>query len=450
MTEAALRIEVGREPGRVWVMEEHPAPHVVVLGGGFGGLAVVRGLEGAGARITLVDRENHHLFQPLLYQVATAGLGAPDIAYPIRSIFARRPDVSVLMDEVRAVDLAARRVQLAGGSLAYDYLVIALGGVTSYFGKPEWEEFAPGLKTVVDAQLIRQRLLGLFEQAEREADPAVRRRLMTLVVVGGGPTGVELAGALAELTRHVLVNDFRRIDPTQTHIVLVDRGDRLLSMMPEPLSEAARRTLVEMGVEVRLQTGVSDLGDGWVQLGAERLEVGMVLWAAGVQANPVTRSLGVELDRAGRVKVAPDLSLPGHSEVFAIGDIATVVDRDGQPVPGIAPAAMQGGGHVARVIREAMHPTRAEGVPRPAFDYWDKGIMATIGRSAAVAKSGPVELTGFLAWVMWLVVHLLFLIGFRNKAVVLVQWAWNYVTYGRGARLMVRPARAPFARSAGA
>ena len=412
--------------------------HVLILGGGFAGLAAARGLSGSGARITLVDRENHHLFQPLLYQVATAGLGAPDIAYPIRSIFHDRPDVTVLMKTVTGLDLAARRVTTTSGDLSYDYLVVATGGVTSYFGHPEWEAFAPGLKSIADAQRIRRQVLSAFERAEITDDPAERRRLMTLVVVGGGPTGVELAGALAELTRHVLVNDFRRIDPESARIVLLDRADRLLSMYPPDLSDNARTTLERMGVEVRLGTGVADLQAGRVDLGNEVIEADNVIWAAGVAAHPLAASLGAELDRAGRVKVGPDLSVPGHPEVFAVGDLAAVTDGSGRPVPGVAPAATQMGSHVARVIRDELSESQAEDTARKPFRYFDKGSMATIGRSAAVFQSGPVKLTGFPAWMAWLLVHLLFLVGFRNKAVVLVQWAWNYVTYGRGARLIVK------------
>jgi NADH dehydrogenase len=416
-----------------------PDTHVVILGGGFAGLAAARGLAGSGVRITLVDRENHHLFQPLLYQVATAGLSAPDIAYPIRSIFQNRPDVTVFLGEATSVDLAQRRVSGPQGSLTYDYLVLATGGVTSYFGHPEWEPFAPGLKTIGDAQRIRRHVLSAFERAEITPDTSERKKLMTLVVVGGGPTGVELAGALAELTRHVLVNDFRHIDPELARIVLLDRAERLLTMYPPDLSENARATLEAMGVEVRLKTGVVNVQQGRVDTGTEVIEAENILWAAGVGASPLTATLGVELDRAGRVKVGPDLSVPGHPEVFAIGDLAAVTDVDGQLVPGIAPAAMQMGSHVARIIREDLDSSKSEKKPRSAFDYLDKGSMATIGRSAAVFKAGPVKLTGFLAWTAWLFVHLLFLVGFRNKAVVLVQWAWNYVTYGRGARLIVRP-----------
>ncbi|MCL4178471.1 MAG: NAD(P)/FAD-dependent oxidoreductase [Verrucomicrobia bacterium] len=413
--------------------------HVVVLGAGFGGLTFCQAFRHPSARITCVDRQNHHLFQPLLYQVATAGLSAPDIAEPIRTILADHRNVSVRFDTVREVHLADREVVLDGGRLHYDYLVLALGGVTSYFGHPEWAECAPGLKTLDDALAIRRNVLLAFERAENEPDPVARQRLMTIAVVGGGPTGVELAGAFAELSRHVLRRDFRQIDPTQARIVLIEATPRILSHLPERLSTSARRHLERLGVEVLTSAPVKQMTHGRMELeGGMTIAADTMIWAAGVRAHPVTASLGVELDRAGRVKVNPDLSVPGHPEVFAIGDLALVLNPRGQPVPGVSPAAMQMARHVARIVtRELADLSRANSLAaRPAFTYVDKGTMATIGRSAAVAKIGALELTGYLAWIGWLFVHLIFLIGFDNRLSVLLQWIYSYLTYKRGARII--------------
>ena len=410
--------------------------HVVVLGAGFGGLTFCQTFDHPDTRITLVDRQNHHLFQPLLYQVATAGLSAPEIAQPIRSILSDRPRVTVLLDTVVDLNLAERKVVLEKNTLSYDYLVLALGGVTSYFGHPEWEQFAPGLKSLDDALRIRRRILLAFEKAENAADVSEHDRLMTIVVVGGGPTGVELAGACAELARHVLKSDFRRIDPTQARIVLIEAGPRVLAHLPPKLSASAQRQLEKLGVEVRTGTKVKNITQGRVELeNGQVIEAENIIWGAGVSATPLTKKLGVELDRAGRVKVNPDLSLPGHPEVFAIGDMALVLDDEGKPVPGVSPAAMQMAKHVARIIRDELELGR-ERAARPAFRYWDKGTMATIGRSAAVAKIGRIEFNGFLAWVAWLFIHLIFLIGFRNRLAVLLQWAYSYVAYKRGARIV--------------
>jgi NADH dehydrogenase len=413
---------------------ETKLPHIVVLGAGFGGLTFCQAFKGR-ARVTLVDRQNHHLFQPLLYQVATAGLSAPEIAQPIRSILSDHPNVTVLLDSVTNFDLASHDVVLEGGRVHYDYLVLGLGGVTSYFGHPEWEQHAPGLKSLDDALRIRRRVLLAFERAETEPDPGVRKRLMTIVVVGGGPTGVELAGAFAELATHVLRRDFRRIDPGQARIVLIEAGPRILAHLPPELSESAQRQLEILGVEVRVGAKVNSIGQHTVDLDAGTIHAENILWAAGVSASPLTRRLGVELDRAGRVKVMADLSVPDHPEVFAIGDIALVMDTDGKPVPGVSPAAMQMARHVAGIIEDELElgPGRA---PRPSFKYWDKGTMATIGRSAAVAKIGEMEFSGFPAWIAWLGVHLIFLVGFRNKLAVLLQWAYSYLTYKRGARIV--------------
>jgi len=410
--------------------------HVVVLGAGFGGLTFCQTFDHPDTRVTLVDRQNHHLFQPLLYQVATAGLSAPEIAQPIRSILSNRPRVTVLLDRVVDCNLAEKKVVLEKNTLGFDYLVLALGGVTGYFGHPEWEQFAPGLKSLDDALRIRRRILLAFEKAENAADMSEHDRLMTIVVVGGGPTGVELAGAFAELARHVLKSDFRRIDPTRARIVLIEAGPRVLSHLSPKLSASAQRQLEKLGVEVRTDAKVKNITRGRVELEHGKvIEAENIIWAAGVSASPLTKNLGVELDRAGRVKVNPDLSLPGHPEVFAIGDMALVLDEEGKPVPGVSPAAMQMAKHVARIIRDELQLGRQRAA-RPAFRYWDKGTMATIGRSAAVAKIGRIEFNSFLAWIAWLFVHLIFLIGFRNRLAVLLQWTYSYVAYKRGARII--------------
>lgn len=407
--------------------------HVVVLGAGFGGLTFCRSFKHPNARITLIDRQNHHLFQPLLYQVATAGLSAPEIAQPIRSLFRHRPDVEVFLDEVTDINPAGRRVTTSSQTFDYDYLVVALGGRTSYFGHPEWEEFAPGLKSLNDAQRIRRELLLAFERAENTTDTAERQRLMTTVIVGGGPTGVELAGAIAELTHVVLEGDFRRIDPRQARCVLVQSGSRLLNEYPETLSQNARESLEKMGVEVRTDTRVLNITRGCVDIGTEKIQAESIIWAAGIAASPLTAKLGIPVDRGGRLKPEPDLSLTGHPEVFLVGDLVSMSDKDGQVVPGIAPAAMQAAKHVAQVLRDEL-----DGQPdaRQPFDYWDKGTMATIGRSAAVASYRGLELTGFPAWLAWLGIHLLFLNGFRNRAAVLLQWTYAYFAFKRGARII--------------
>lgn len=413
-------------------------PHIVVLGAGFGGLTFCQTVPGDIARITLVDRNNHHLFQPLLYQVATAGLSAPEIAQPIRSILSDHPNVVVYMDDVMEIQPADHKVICAKGELNYDYLIIALGGVTSYFGHPEWEQFAPGLKSLDDALRIRRDVLTAFEQAETERDPEIRRRLMTIVVVGGGPTGVELAGAFAELSRTVLNKDFHNIDPTNTRVVLVEGTSRILGHLPESLSASGRHQLEALGVEVRTSCKVKSLTEQRVNVdtgnGDEIIEAANIIWAAGVGACPLTRKLGVESDRAGRIMVSPDLSIPGFPDAFAIGDIAHVTGKDGQLVPGVSPAAIQMAQHVARVIRAEL--VMGSRIRRTPFVYVDKGSMATIGRSAAVAKIGDLEFSGVLAWIAWLLVHLLFLIGFRSKAAVLLQWTYSYFTYKRGARII--------------
>ncbi len=420
-------------------MTDSKRPHILVLGAGFGGLTFCQEFNDPGTRITLIDRQNHHLFQPLLYQVATAGLSAPDIAQPIRAILADRLNTNVLLDEVTEIRLAEKQVMLKSRTIDYDYLVIALGGVTSYFGHPEWEALAPGLKTLEDAVRIRRKVLLAFERAEQETDPAVQKRLMTLVVIGGGPTGVELAGAFAELAKNVLRADFRRIDPSQARVILIEASPVVLSNFPQDLAENATETLREMGVEVHTNRKVKNLTPGWVELdNGELIEAETVIWAAGVGASPLTRKLGVELDRAGRIKVNPDCSLPSHPEVFAIGDLVSLMQEDGHPVPGVSPAAMQMARHVAEILRAEILSLSGTPPARPAFGYWDKGSMATIGRSAAVAYLKDFHLTGFAAWLAWLFVHLIFLLGFRNKLVVMMQWTFSYFTYKRGARIITK------------
>ena len=417
-------------------MEGEKQYHVVVVGAGFGGLTFCKHFQMADARLTLVDRTNHHLFQPLLYQVAACGLSAPDIAQPIRSILSDRPDITVLLDKVTGFDLAQKKVFLEKISLAYDYLVLAMGGQTGYFGHPEWEQFAPGLKTLDDALRIRSHILLAFEKAENEADVSEHDKLMTIVIVGGGPTGVELAGAFAELTRTVLNRDFRRIDPTQARIILIEGSPTVLSNFPPDLSASAQRQLEALGVQIRNNIHVKNIRDGEVELdNGEIIRAGNILWAAGVCATSLTKNLGVELDRAGRVKVNPDLSLPGLPEIFAIGDMASVLEADGKPVPGVSPAAMQMGKHVAQIIEEEIR-FGSNAAPRPEFKYWDKGTMATIGRSAAVAWVGRFKFSGLLAWLAWLFIHLIFLIGFRSRVAVLFNWTYSYFSYKRSARLI--------------
>lgn len=409
--------------------------HVVVLGAGFGGLTFCQEFFHPTARVTIVDRQNHHLFQPLLYQVASAGLSAPDIAQPIRAILSDKPNLTVLMDNVIDVKLAEKKVVIEKKTLSYDYLVLALGGVNSYFGHAEWEQFAPGLKTLEDAVRIRREVLLAFEKAETEADSAKSEQLLTIVIIGGGPTGVELAGTFAELSRHVLAKDFEHVDPTKARVILIEGSPRILASFGEHLADSAREQLEHLGVEVRLNTRVKNISSKCVELDSgEKIFAENIIWAAGVGASPLTKKLGVEVDRAGRVKVNPDLSLPEHREVFAVGDMAAVFNEDGSPVPGVAPAAMQMGHHVSRIIHEELEfPGR---VSRPRFKYWDKGSMATIGRSAAVAKIKNFEISGFFAWIAWLVIHLLFLVGLRNKFSVFFNWVYSYATYRRGARII--------------
>jgi len=416
-------------------------PHVVVLGAGFGGLEFAQRFPTYVARVTVVDKQNHHVFQPLLYQVATAGLAAPDIAQPIRSILRDKPNLVVQLAEVKRIDLAARRVELDTGMLDFDWLVIALGSRTTYFGNDAWERHAPGLKTLDDALQLRRQMLLAYERAEVETDPQRRRELMTTVVVGAGPTGVELAGSFAELARTVLHRDFDHIDSRQAHIILVEGGARVLPQFPENLSLSARRQLEKLGVEVRLNTKVTRIRKNEVELDGQPLRAGNIVWAAGVGAVPLTRTLGVETDRAGRIKVNPDFSVPGHPRVFAIGDLAALNDANGRPVPGVAQGAMQAGAHVAKVIAYDIAVGERTPAERERFAYHDKGNMATIGRSKAIAQIGRVQLSGFPAWAAWLAIHLVFLVGLRNRISVFVQWAYSYFSYKRGARIIVGCAR---------
>jgi NADH dehydrogenase len=406
-------------------------PHVVVIGGGFGGLMAAKALTRAPVRVTLLDRHNHHLFQPLLYQVATATLSPGDIASPIRWILRRARNVRVLLGDVRAIDTQTRRVRLEDDStIDYDFLIVATGASHTYFGHDEWAKDAPGLKTLEDALAIRRRILVAFERAERETDPARQQRLMTFVMVGGGPTGVELAGTLAEIA-HQTRREFRNIDTRNTRIVVVEAGPTILPAFAPKLRDAARASLRRLRVEVREQTRVTGVDAGGVALGGERLEAGTVLWTAGVAASPLLATLGVPLDRAGRVTVERDLSIPGHPEVFVVGDAAAFVDAKGQPLPGVAQVAMQGGVHAARMIQRRIKDEQSR-----AFIYNDKGNMAIIGRGSAIADIRGLRFSGPIAWLAWLFLHIFELIGFRNRIVVMVEWAAAYVTLQRRVRLI--------------
>lgn len=406
-------------------------PHVVIVGAGFGGLYAARALGRAGVRITVVDRRNHHLFQPLLYQVATAGLSPGDIAHPIRAVLRRQKNARVLLAEAVAVEVNARKVLLRDGELSYDFLIVATGARHGYFGHDEWEPCAPGLKSLEDALEIRRRILLAFEKAERESDEVKRRVLLTFVIVGGGPTGVELAGAIAEISRQVMVRDFRAIDPREARIILVEAGARILPSYPEDLSAEAEASLKKLGVEVWKHSAVTLVQLDAVVIGDQRIHAATTLWAAGVTACPLARSLGVPLDRAGRVLVKPDLTIPGHPEVFVIGDLAAFMHQTEGPLPGVAPVAIQQGRHAAKNVLRACARK-----PYEPFRYVDKGSLATIGRHAAIADFGRVKISGFFAWLAWLFVHIFFLIGFRNRFVVLFDWAWAYLTYQRAARLI--------------
>ena len=412
-------------------MPEPRRPHVVIIGGGFGGLAAAQALKRADVSVTLIDWRNHHVFQPLLYQVATAGLSPGDIAAPIRWVLRRQANVRVLLAEARSVDVAARTVQLDEGTLQYDYLIVATGSTHAYFGHPEWAPLAPGLKTLDDALEIRRRTLLAYEIAEREPDPDERRRLLTFVVVGGGPTGVEMAGAIAEIARQTLTDEFDVISPEHARVLLVEAGPSILSTFPDDLRAAARKSLDRLGIEVQEGTPVTAIDACAVQVGDKRVAAGTVIWAAGVAASPLGRSLGAPLDRAGRVQVTPELTVPGHPETFVIGDLAVLAGRDGRPLPGVAPVAQQQAAHAARNIVRLM-----EHQPMRPFRYRDYGNLATIGRASAIADFGRVHLSGFPGWLVWLFVHIMKLVGFRNRVLVLIQWASAYFTYQRSVRLI--------------
>ena len=412
-------------------MNVKPVPQVVIIGAGFGGLNAALKLAHDPVRITLIDRRNHHTFQPLLYQVATAGLSPGEIATPIRWILRGHRNVEVLLGEVQDFDVDRRVVKLADRELPYDYLIVASGASHAYFGHEEWQPLAPGLKTIEDALEIRRRVLLAFELAEREAASGRGQVPLNFVIVGGGPTGVELAGTLSEIARHAFTNEFNSIDPKLTRIILLEGGSRILPAYPEDLSRSAEEQLRRLGVEVHTSAMVTGVEPAAVRMGSTTLPAAVILWAAGVGASPLGKKLGAPVDRAGRVLVNPDLSIPGHPEIFVIGDLAALKDESGQLVPGVAPAAIQQGKSTARNIARDL-----QGKPRQNFHYLNKGNLATIGRAAAIAQFGKIHISGFLAWLSWLFVHIFFLIGFRNRIMVLIQWAWSYFTYERGARLI--------------
>jgi NADH dehydrogenase len=408
-------------------------PHVLIVGGGFAGLNAAKRLGGLrGVEVTLVDRTNHHLFQPLLYQVAMAGLSPADIAAPIRSMLSRYKNVRVIQGEIVSLDLAKSVAVADFGEIAFDYLILACGARHSYFGHDEWEQFAPGLKSLEQATEIRRRVLLAYEMAERSDSPEDRKRLLTFVVVGGGPTGVELAGAIGEMSRFTLAKDFRKIDATLARVVLLEAGPRILPMFSEKQAARATRDLEHLGVQVWTNSAVTRIDADGVEAGSDRLRAATVLWAAGVKASPLGESAGLAIDRQGRVLVEKDLSIPGHSRVFVAGDQASFTHQTGKPLPGTAPVAMQQGRYIAGAIRRDL-----AGLPRKPFHFKDKGQMATIGRSRAIVEIGKLKLAGFIAWLMWLVVHIYYLTGFKNRLLVVLQWAWSYLSFRRGARLIV-------------
>jgi NADH dehydrogenase len=414
-------------------------PHVLILGGGFAGLYAAKALRRAPVRITVADRRNHHLFQPMLYQVATAGLNPSDIASPIRSILRDSKNTEVLLAEAVRVDVGVRQVSFTdGSSLAYDYLIVGTGARHSYFGHDEWEPLAPGLKSLEDALEIRRRVLLAFERAEREPDPVRRHSYLTFVVVGGGPTGVEMAGAVAEIRRYALRRDFRHIDPAEATVLLLEGGRRLLPSYPPSLSDEAKHELRRLGVEVRTETLVTDIRPGSVAAAGWIIPTQTVIWAAGNTASPLLKSLGAPLDQAGRALVEPDCTIPGHPEVFVLGDAAAFNHQEGGTLPGICPVAIQMGDYTARTIEGDL-----AGRPRRAFRYWDKGQLAVIGRGQAVADIWKLHFGGFIAWLIWIFVHIFFLIGFRNRVMVLLEWGWSYLTYSRGARLITEEVHSP-------
>ena len=413
-------------------------PRVVIIGAGFGGLSAAKSLAKAPFDVALIDRYNYHMFQPLLYQVATAALSPGDIAFPIRTVFRRAPNVRVVLATVSAIDAERNEVIAEANRIPFDYLIVATGARQAYFGHDDWAPHAHGLKTIGDAVYLRDRILLAFEKAETETDPDERRRLLNFVVVGGGATGVELTGAIAELAKRTLASDFRTINPGSARIVLVEAGPRLLRQFDESLSHSAQRALEKLGAEVRLGTAVTGCDEAGISMGPERIETRTIMWSAGVEASPAGRWLGVETDRAGRVKVEPDLSLPGRPHIFVLGDTALVTGVGGQPLPGVAPVAKQQGAYVAQVI-----VARVAGRPVAPFHYRDYGMLATIGRSHALVQFGRVKLSGFPAWVLWCLAHIFFLIGFRNRLFVMLNWAWNFLASRRGARLIIAMGGAP-------
>lgn len=413
--------------------ESRPVPRVVIIGAGFGGLEAAKHLGNKPVFLTVLDRTNHHLFQPLLYQVATAALSPADIAAPVRGILTKYENIEVLLAEVQAVDVEARLVRTTDREIPYDYLIVATGSRHSYFGHPEWEKLAPGLKSLEDAVEIRRRILMAFEFAEKTQDPEARAAAMNFVIIGGGPTGVEMAGAIAEIARETLAKDFRHIDPSTARVILVEGDKRVLSGFPEDLSVSALEQLQELGVEVITGTHAENLTENGLEVAGKFIPCRVKIWAAGNTASFVGKTLGVPVDKAGRVVVQDDLTIPGHPEVQVIGDLANFTSKDGKPLPGVSPVAIQQGRHAARNILHMV-----EGAKPQRFYYWDKGSMATIGRNRAVADLNIVHFSGFPAWLAWLFIHVLYLVGFRNRIAVLLQWAWAYVTFNKGARLITR------------
>jgi NADH dehydrogenase len=408
-------------------------PSVIIVGAGFGGLEAAKKLARKNVQITVIDRTNYHLFQPLLYQVATAALSPADISAPVRSVLSKFKNVDVILAEVESVDVAAKKVKTPDLEFDYDYLILATGARHSYFGHDDWEKLAPGLKSLEDAIELRRRILLAFEYAEKTDDEAARKAAMTFVVIGGGPTGVEMAGAIAEISRHTLAKDFRHIDPSQARVILIEGDRRLLSAFPEDLSSSAQKQLVDLGVDVRTNTRATNLTEAGVQIGDEFIPCRVKIWAAGNNASFVGKTLGVPVDRVGRTIVNDDLTIPGHPEVQVIGDLANFSYQNGEPLPGVSPVAMQQGRHAARNILAMIKGRKPQ-----RFHYWDKGTLATIGRNKAVANLRFVHLSGLPAWLAWLFVHIFFLIGFRNRLLVFLQWAWSYLTFDKGARLITR------------
>ena len=408
-------------------------PRVIIVGAGFGGLQAAKKLAGTNVLITLIDRTNYHLFQPLLYQVATAALSPADIAAPVRAVLSKFKNVEVILAEVQSVDVDAKKVRTADREFDYDYLILATGARHSYFGHNEWERLAPGLKSLEDAIELRRRILMAFEYAEKTSDEAARKAAMTFVVIGGGPTGVEMAGAIAEISRYTLAKDFRHIDPSRARVILIEGDPRLLSAFPEDLSRSAQKQLTHLGVDVRTGVRATNLNEHGVQLGDEFIPCHVKIWAAGNNASFIGKTLGASIDRIGRIVVNDDLSIPGHPEVQVIGDLANFSYQTGEPLPGVSPVAIQQGRHAARNILAMIKGRKPQ-----RFHYWDKGSLATIGRNKAVADLKFMHLTGLPAWLAWLFVHIFFLIGFRNRLLVLIQWAWAYFTFDKGARLITR------------